>query len=434
MYKKYFWIFAFVGLFSLLPQTYRVAQTEDDIAPVRKLRLLWKGDASTTATIAFDYRGGSKKDNVVFYDTVDHGRDVEAYSHQATSKRHVNYKGMRTAFTYMEGLLADTVYYFVICTSQGIGQRFWFRTAPANADRPMTFIAGGDSRNNRSTRRNANLLVAKLRADAVLFGGDMTSSGKRSQWRGWFDDWQLTIAKDGRVTPLIVVRGNHEVDNSILERLFDIGEGNYYSVTMGGDLLKVYGLNSESAVGGDQKVWLKDDLKKSQHFTWRNAIYHKPMRPHTSGKSEGNRQYNAWAKLFYDYGVRLAIESDSHTVKTTYPVRPDQAGELGFIREDERGIVFVGEGCWGAPLRSNNDDKVWTRASGRFNQVKWYSVDTEKIELRTVKVDNASDVESVSDDHPFDPPANIIIWDDGIGESVIINRSSSSSELVAQKR
>ena len=52
------------------------------------------------------------------------------------------------------------------------------------------------------------------------------------------------------------------------------------------------------------------------------AQYHKPIRPHTAWKAENNNQYNAWAQLFYDEGVRLVVECDSHMAKTTWPVKP----------------------------------------------------------------------------------------------------------------
>ncbi|HAP63004.1 MAG TPA: metallophosphoesterase, partial [Cytophagales bacterium] len=66
-----------------------------------------------------------------------------------------------------------------------------------------------------------------------------------------------------------------------------------------------------------------------------------PMRPHVGSKSEGNNQYNNWANLFYNYGVKLGVECDAHTVKSTWPIRPStgSGSDEGFVRDDANGTV-----------------------------------------------------------------------------------------------
>ena len=88
-----------------------------------------------------------------------------------------------------------------------MSQRFWFRTAPADLSR-LSFIAGGDSRNNRDVRRNANLLVAKLKPHAVLFSGDMINSDVDLEWQDWMDVW--TPATGSVVTILPAVECTEE--------------------------------------------------------------------------------------------------------------------------------------------------------------------------------------------------------------------------------
>ena len=84
------------------------------------------------------------------------------------------------------------------------------------------------------------------------------------------------------------------------------------------------------------------------------------MRPHYASKSEGDDEYLNWAQLFYDHAVDLVIECDSHIVKRTHPVRPSTAtgSDEGFIQDDVAGTVYIGEGCWGAPLRSADDATI----------------------------------------------------------------------------
>jgi len=82
----------------------------------------------------------------------------------------------------------------------------------------------------------------------------------------------------------------------------------------------------------------------------------------------------------------------------------------GFIRDDVNGTVYVGEGCWGAPLRSNNDDKNWTRNSGQFNHVNWIFIDQNNVEARKIEVDNSTSSGVNTDATRFATPNGLSIW------------------------
>ena len=81
---------------------------------------------------------------------------------------------MQNIFVQLKDLIPDTKYYFVIKYNDFISKRYWFETLPDHPNKKLSFISGGDSRNNRTTRKNANKLVAKLKPHAVFFGGDLT--------------------------------------------------------------------------------------------------------------------------------------------------------------------------------------------------------------------------------------------------------------------
>lgn len=404
------------GLVGAVPQINQASATIlADENGTEKFRLIWNDDPSTTAVIAWNQATGSNP--VVHYGTTDHGEDYSQYpqSVQTGDLHTTSYKGMSNHFARLSGLQPATAYYFVIRDSLGTSPRMWFRTSPDTPE-PFTFITGGDSRNNREPRQNANRLVAKLRPLFVAFNGDFTDSDTNAEWQEWFDDWQLTIAPDGRIFPIVPARGNHEDSNAVLQNLFDLSASNYYAVSFGGDLLRLYSLNSEIAAGGTQRSWLLNDLNAyAAQTTWLMANYHKPMRPHTSSKSEGNDEYNNWAQPFYDYGFDVVVESDTHMMKRTYPLRPDSGGDEGFVRDDATGTTYIGEGCWGAPLRSANDGKSWTRALATFNGFDWIHVYPTHIEDRTVKVDTVQHVGSVSDNNPFVVPNGLELWDPGNG-------------------
>ncbi|WP_179019674.1 fibronectin type III domain-containing protein [Winogradskyella forsetii] len=396
-------------------------------ADTDKYRIMIANDPSSTITIGWNQVSGTTP--ILYYDTVDHGTNHSLYTNSKTVDRSVSHKGMDNQFVRLTGLLPNTNYYFVINDSNSTSQRFWFRTAPDDNSR-LSFIAGGDSRNNRTPRENANLLVSKLKPHAVFFGGDMTDTNSTAQWQNWFDDWQSTIASDGRMFPIIPARGNHETDATTIYNLFDTpNSDSYYAVTFGNDLIRAYTLNSEISVLGNQKTWLESDLSSNSSATWKMAQYHKPIRPHAAWKPENNNQYNAWAQLFYDEGVRLVVECDSHMTKTTWPVMPSSGpdNDEGFVTEQTNGTVYTGEGCWGAPLRTNDDDKSWTRNSGSFNQFKLIFVDPLKIEMRTINVNNAVSVGEVSNTDPFTLPSLLDVFNPSTGDVVTIQNSVDTS-------
>jgi hypothetical protein len=393
-----------------------------------KYRLILNDNPATTITIAWDQESGT--DPVVYYDTVDHGSNYSAYQYTKDFDRQIYYRDMDNTFARLTGLLPNTAYYFVIQDSEGTSDRYWFKTAPDDLSR-LSFIAGGDSRSQPAPRRRGNTLVSKLKPHAVIFGGDMVVNNSGSRWAVWLEDWQLTTANDGRMIPIIAAQGNHEYgdDPEAINKIFDTPENEIYAVGFGDDLFRVYTLNSEIYEGGSQRKWLENDLAENTKTIWKAAQYHKPMRPHHSGKPNNNDAYGNWAELFFTEGVRIVIENDAHTVKTTWPIEPSsKAGsDDGFIRNDEEGSVYIGEGCWGAPLRDNDDDKEWTRASGKFFSFNLIFVEPSKVEIRKIKTDSAYSVGEVSNDDSFSLPENLDVWNPSNGTGSVIEIDSTSS-------
>lgn len=397
-----------------------LACTPPSLATTEKYRLSWRDDPATTMVIAWHQADG--KDPVVRYGTKDHGKNTAAFEFRAEPHHTLSYRGMNSNFARLTNLKPDTAYYFVVHDSNSTSRRLWFRTAP---DKPkaFTYIAGGDSRSNAAPRVLGNRIIAKLRPLFVAHGGDYMGSGSSEQWQQWLDEWQHTISPDGRIYPLMPTHGNHEnKDMTMIHKLFDMPrEDMYHALDIGGDLMRVYTLNTEIAGKKDkwnaQREWLAADLKANGKRKWKFVQYHRPMRAHTSKKAEGIAQINAWAQLFYDHGVDLIIECDTHMVKRTYPLRPDDGPDSfqSFVRDDERGIVFIGEGSWGAPTRPADDDKPWTMASDSFYQFKWIQVTPEHIDVRSVRFDNVDNIESVSDDAPLAVPAGLKLWEPPTG-------------------
>lgn len=394
-------------------------------ATTGKYRLVLRDNPSTSIVVAWDQVNSSNP--IVYYDTIDHGSNISAYAFTHGVDRTTSAKGMNNNFSRLTALQPNTVYYFIIKDDNSQSPRYSFKTIPDVPTEALSIIAGGDSRNNRTPRQNANQLVARLRAHAVLFGGDMTDLDTDGQWSDWLDDWLLTIATDGRMTPIVPARGNHEYNSSVIYDLFDVPTADaYFANSFGGNLFRAYTLNSNIATGGNQATWLQTDLQNNSNVIWKAAQYHHPVRPHVSSKSERNDIYSDWVSKFEQYGVNFVVECDAHTAKSTYPILSSSAsGNVeGFMRNDVDGIVYVGEGCWGAPLRSNDDSKSWTRSGAAFNQFKLIHINMNRIEIRTIRTDNATSVGYNTDADIFAFPSNLDIWNPAEGDVVIIENYS----------
>ncbi|MFC2115262.1 purple acid phosphatase family protein [Bacteroidota bacterium] len=406
-------------------------------ASLDKIRLAWNDDPATTITIGWDQFGGESP--VVYYDTKDLGQNWKRYEHSQKPTRELSHMKMNTRFCELGGLLPNTAYYFVIKDSEGVSERFWFKTAPDKPS-PFTCIMGGDTKSIEpalNAGRFSNEMVAKLRPLFVIYCGDFTTGDGTDpdNWALWLTDWfELTRTPDGRLIPIVPVHGNHEkgvpeILNSIFNAPYqnDNPENIYYSLSIGEDFFHMILLNSELDEGGEQRQWMKEDLEKNSDFTFKLAANHKPFRPHTMRKRENNYQYRQWAYLFYEHGLDIFLDADSHMSKITYPIKPDSInGHEGFIRDDLNGTMHIGEGSWGASPRVADDNKPWTLRSGSFNQIKWLQVfpktesDPARIDIRTVitstrdsldqAVSHVEGVASLSEEDVFAVPQGIDLF------------------------
>lgn len=358
-------------------------------AKTGRYRATWRSDPATTMVLGWEQRSG--QDPRVYY-TAQEGEGARWLIHRPD--RRVQVREMDTYFARLAHLQPDTRYRFFIRDSEGDSPQMAFHTAPAEDKSTMTFLCGGDSRNNRSVRQRINQLAGALQPLAIFFSGDMTDWATVREWQEWLDDWQRTLTVDGRLIPIVVARGNHEPTNDLLVDLFDVPHPEvYYALGFGGQLLRLYTLNSMMPASGAQADWLQQDLEtQGSRYQWRMAQYHLPIRPHQRRKRDQQAQYRSWAGLFYTHRVQLVQESDAHVAKITWPLRPDTGpgSAEGFIRDDERGTIYLGEGGWGAPLRAADHTKPWTRASGSFYQFNWVAVSRDRMEVRVIRTEESA--------------------------------------------
>lgn len=395
-----------------------------------KIRLSWRDDPTSTMSIIWNQISGTT-DGVVYYDEYTNDEcltDVDQYNQSQAIDRSNTERGMNNKIVRLTGLTPDTAYRFVIKNDQGTSECSWFRTAP-NTPKAFSFISGGDTKSSGQALevgRWSNKMVSKVRPLFVFFTGDFNSGLglNDGDWKQWLTDWStLTRSKDGRIYPIIAVHGNHENgDYKILYHLFDgdnpnpyyrtdntqawqrdISKFTYNTYSFGGKLLYLVNLNSETykhlgtfdneytgyKIHKKQTEWFEQQLINQANAHQLKVVgYHKPMRPHTTSKSEGTRLSDggdgakSWADIFQEQNINVAYESDTHNHKFTYPIRRSTSSDVdssgtklpqvkeGFICDINNGVMYIGEGSWGASPRDANDTKTWTLDSAAINQFK----------------------------------------------------------------
>ncbi|MCX7697305.1 MAG: fibronectin type III domain-containing protein [Bacteroidales bacterium] len=429
-------------------------------AGTRFYRASFRDDPTTTIVIGW-CEDGTSTNPKLFYGPQDHGQNYQNYPYQATVSRTVSHRGLVNHFVRLTNLQPGTKYFFVIKDDQSISPRMSFKTLSDNPNVPILFVSGGDTRTGVPLveyevdqcvprRKRGFELVAKIRPDFVAFSGDFVlTNTSTQQWIDWFTDFQLTIGPEGRLTPIIPVFGNHE-DAVDVYNFFDIPNSNaFYALTFGGNLLRLYTLNSDIGCGSSQLNWFQNDLQLHTNTVnepyWKAVQYHIPLVPHGE-YSPMTSLISCWAPLFTQYQVRLAMEGHTHVVKITWPIVPSNAtgSDNGFIRNDQNGTVYLGEGSWGAPLRnlytyySSSAAYNWTRNQGKFASFFVVTVTKQKIQIRTVMFNDASQVANVSQVQPNDPPgtlpSGLTFWNPSNGGLVEIptNRILSNDATLSQ--
>jgi len=445
--RKFFLTFCFLS--ALISSCFSQSKVE-------KVRVMYRGDAtSNTMTIGWNQMEGDG--GTVYFDTINYSRWLPddsipiLYRWHRRYDRMIDYLGMTNCFARLSNLIPDKKYYFVILDSYGWDKKYCFKTPSNDPNDTLVVVCGGGSRtdlpligetDNRLRRQAAEVMISILKPDLVVFSGDFILnfaiqysliSDKQKEWQEWLDDWsnqtQTRIRSKGiasyRIYPIIVAQGNHE--NSIdLYNLFDTpNQEIYYAHGFCGNLFRLYTLNTNTAITGNQLTFLTNDLSSHQNVKWKMANYCNPIRPHVSGFAQGDLTYDYWPPLFRQYGVNLVSEVGTNTCKQTWPIIPCSSGDdcdQDFIRNDTLGTVYIGEGCFGSPLADPDNTKKWTRAAEKLDHFNLLWISKNKIEVRAILYGNssASGHYPVEDTNRFKLPGWTQIWNNTYGKVLVI--------------
>ncbi|HZN64121.1 MAG TPA: metallophosphoesterase family protein [Tepidisphaeraceae bacterium] len=269
----------------------------------------------------------------------------------------------------LEGLKPDTVYELAVAKKPEKAEEAWtFRTMPAELNRPVRFITGGDMMHNRRMLDRMSAHVGGLEPDFVMFGGDMAyeNGANATKIVDFLQSWmEYGVGNDRRLIPVVAVIGNHEVrggyggkvpvDAPYYYGLYSLPDGTAYYTLDFGKYLSLIALDSghTNEIPGEQAAWLDRALAARHGQTFLFACYHYPAYGTTKAPT-GRRPIDAprsielrrhWVPLFDRHGVTAVFENDHHNFKRTHPLRGDR-------RDDKNGILYLGDGCWGVEPRT----------------------------------------------------------------------------------
>lgn len=262
----------------------------------------------------------------------------------------------------LTGLLPRTDYEFCFWPGE---RAFRFRTMPRDLAQPLRFVNGGDVYHDRKWMDTMNELAGKLDPAFVVLGGDLAYSlggtnkvENMERWDAYFDSWkQKAVTPDGRLVPMVVTIGNHEVMGSLKPppkqgfayyALFPFPGPQGYNALDVGNYLSLLLLDSAHThpIEGAQSEWLEQTLAKRQAVPHLFPVYHVPAWPsyRSADASVSKMIRDLWCPLFEKYGVKVAFEHHDHTFKRTLPIR---GGKM-----DPQGITYLGDGAWGVKMRN----------------------------------------------------------------------------------
>ena len=344
------------------------------------LMLTWQQDPTTTMTIDWHTSVNDQARSTLCFKKV--GEEEWTHEVEAAESR-FPFDGRPIFRTELTGLEPGTEYAFQVGE---FGRRYTFRTMPADIDEsPLVFATGGDTLAFRGMLENMNRTALQYDPDFIAWGGDLAYADGRPdylsqlRWQWWFDSNLHTLVTDeGRVVPILVAIGNHEVrggyyrshDDYEQTDLFRSGIAPYfyslfafpgqpgYAALDFGQYLTLIALDTDhtNPVAGSQTEWLRETLseRREQEVTHVLPFYHVPAYPshrsYEGGTHSSIREH--WVPLFEKYGVQVALENHDHTYKRTHPIRK---GEI----DPDDGIVYMGDGAWGMITRTGDSQDEW---------------------------------------------------------------------------
>ena len=394
--KKLFQLFIILLLLSFKPSQVNKSNPINQKSLNAFNVLTWRSrDTATTITVNFKL-AESPAAAKIYYDTESRNGNRESYKH----KKDATQFGVKKLanFHYFQVELKDlepaTTYYYMTADEAGnFSAERKFKTLP-NDHRDITFVTGGDMGTDGAFIPLLKLAAAKS-PDFALIGGDIAYSDGRIEnwplWIKWLQGWDRNmVTPEGYDIPFAAAVGNHEVKNVLIGKRSPLyseilrQDSKSYFTRDFGKNLRVFILDTGhlATYFGHQLGWMEDELKKAQdkRIPFRFGLYHIPLypshRPYLLLSAQIGRFF--WAPLFDKYGLHTAFENHDHTVKRSHILKDGKVSETG------RGVLYLGDGCWGKGRR-DADPSRWYLANAEGIEHFWHvKVDPDKAYYQAV--------------------------------------------------
>ncbi len=347
--------------------------------------LLWQSDPSTTMTVHWLNQSASR--NQIRHRIP----GTESWIALNARTRPFPHSGRFLHTAEITGLDPDSTREFQV---DGYDEIFRFRTMPASLDkRPVVFAIGGDVDVGPAAEAMTAAAAAK-NPDFFVIGGDHAYDDAKpsNSWR-WFRHLESFFrnarAPDGRLIPLVMGIGNHEVRHGYAANHPDFddspawrvrhapffyhsfafpGPDTPYRALDFGDYLSLLITDTEHSspviTGEDSQTrWLAAALDVRRSVPHVFPVHHVPAytshRPFEDPTSQRIRRH--WVPLYESAGVRLVFEHHDHTFKRTKPLL---AG-----KENPEGIRYLGDGLWGIAARPPDPSRPYLEAANDKHHV-----------------------------------------------------------------
>jgi hypothetical protein len=261
----------------------------------------------------------------------------------------------------LKGLEPGTRHVFKLFRWGRLLGTWYFATAPAHFVDELSFVTGGDMFHSRELLDTMNRRAGTEDPLFALLGGDLAYANgvDLNRWLEWVESWsQCAISPDGRLVPMIVVIGNHEVKGAqyrptnappkseapfFYSLFLGMSGGSQFSVDFG-KYMSVIALDSGHTNSiAAQRRWLDETLETRKDLPRKFVCYHRAAWG-TGVKADALEIQRFWSPLFEKHLVDAVFENDHHVYKRTHPLK-------GGRRDDENGVVYLGDGAWGTRTR-----------------------------------------------------------------------------------
>jgi acid phosphatase type 7 len=357
----------------------------DKAAPSQPLGLFLTWQRDPTTTISIDWHGPADGSDVLRFKPL----GTDDWNTADAARVEFPASGRVVRRVELTGLEPDSEYRF---RAGDFERLFKFRTMPASiTDRPLVFASGGDIRHRQGWMERTNRVAMRFSPDFMIWGGDLAYAdgilSNVGRWYEFYDAMMNTmITDDGRVVPVVVCIGNHEINGGYYFRTEDYEQTDEarsriapffyslfafpgqpgYGVLDFSDYLSLVILDTDHSnpIEGAQTEWAEGVLAERHRRGVPHIlpVYHVPGWPshRNPGGQVETRVRENFVPLFEQHGVRVALEHHDHTYKRTHPLRD---GKI-----DPTGIVYIGDGAWGVTPRPGSFSDEWYIS--RFQSVR----------------------------------------------------------------